>query len=486
METKCEDDTVASTLEILRKGENEIRLTNNTEAVLLIGHSGHGKSTLAYFLAGNNSQLISHEGQYPGSYIIKDCHDKIGPGIISRTLIPDLVEEERGASFYDNPGFRDTRCVCAEIANSYFMDMVASNLTRIKLALVFNRNDLFYTRDGFIMLLRNTISFVPNIYAYGPGLSLILTKAHFPDYPEDEIVANSCDQLQLIRNCLALGSCSNAVFQLDELDKMVFILDSFLANSCSKVAIFRTPNACGFVSDIDILKQNREIIKMVLEEQVQYVEIEGEFGATLSADAREAVRNISQAMHVDLLVSLSEFAEGVKSQLESNCSDYPSCEKLNSTLSILFQNVDFKDKYTSIDFCQSSPDMVVTRLVNSLNVPGIEIPKSLIQRMETTARHLAFLETLVENLNIDKERWLEVMLTVNAHVKLVLDEAFGRLEPAVHELIRHICYEASEQRFHNKSESFPVEHELSHVEYTLYDCRQAIMWTDLKNLQWIT
>lgn len=79
----------------------------NNQAVLVIGDTGVGKSTIMSFLSGDKLQ-IKREGltlklDNPGSNKIKIGHEKF-----SETTIPTKVSIE-GMAFYDCPGFKDNK-----------------------------------------------------------------------------------------------------------------------------------------------------------------------------------------------------------------------------------------------------------------------------------------------------------------------------------------------------------------------------------------
>lgn len=79
----------------------------NTQAVLVIGDTGVGKSTIMSFLSGNNL-TVRYDGLKPtidndGASKIKIGHQKY-----SETSVPTKVVIDKMA-FYDCPGFKDNK-----------------------------------------------------------------------------------------------------------------------------------------------------------------------------------------------------------------------------------------------------------------------------------------------------------------------------------------------------------------------------------------
>jgi len=121
MEITCSNETmVQDTFDLIEEGNSIINFTILPEAVLVIGLSGVGKSTLTYFIGGDTQRMFSKK-ESPTTYSILDCNGKITGGYISATLFPNLVVLNDDVAFYYNPGFQDNIGPCIEISKSYFI-----------------------------------------------------------------------------------------------------------------------------------------------------------------------------------------------------------------------------------------------------------------------------------------------------------------------------------------------------------------------------
>lgn len=104
------------------------------EAIIVIGDTGVGKSTIMNFL--NDAKLtIKCEGLKPkliceGESLIKIGHEKY-----SETSIPTRVIIG-GLAFYDCPGFRDNKGEEYEISNSFFVQKLLDLYQKVKIVLM--------------------------------------------------------------------------------------------------------------------------------------------------------------------------------------------------------------------------------------------------------------------------------------------------------------------------------------------------------------
>lgn len=93
--------------EMIKNGISRIpKDPNCTEAIIVIGDTGVGKSTMMAFLSGAEMTV-----RYDGLKPILDCPNhyiKIGHEKYSETSIPNKIVIENLA-FYDCPGFKDNK-----------------------------------------------------------------------------------------------------------------------------------------------------------------------------------------------------------------------------------------------------------------------------------------------------------------------------------------------------------------------------------------
>ena len=113
--------------------EGKIKISTSCEskcenkAVMVLGLSGTGKSTLVNYL--NGVPLVCLKDPVRKKYYLDiapnaislPCGFSIGHTTASQTIYPAVyTPPERDFSYVDNPGFQDTRGTAAEIANNFF------------------------------------------------------------------------------------------------------------------------------------------------------------------------------------------------------------------------------------------------------------------------------------------------------------------------------------------------------------------------------
>ena len=94
--------------EMIRKGIDSIPMDNTSEsAILVIGDTGVGKSTIMSFLSGAEL-TVKLDGLKPSLDNREGGFIKIGHQKFSETSVPTKIVLENMA-FYDCPGFKDNK-----------------------------------------------------------------------------------------------------------------------------------------------------------------------------------------------------------------------------------------------------------------------------------------------------------------------------------------------------------------------------------------
>ena len=104
------------------------------QAVLFIGDTGVGKSTIINFLSGDEL-IIKFEGLRPTLDSLGFGHTKIGHEKYSETSVPTKVVIQEMA-FYDCPGFKDNKSEEQDIANSFYVQRLLDLYPKVKIVLV--------------------------------------------------------------------------------------------------------------------------------------------------------------------------------------------------------------------------------------------------------------------------------------------------------------------------------------------------------------
>ena len=126
--------------DLIQKSEKQVRCqiqseVGNPTRVLVLGVTGSGKSTLVHSLVGKKMMandkygLDVIDGLLPGF--------SIGHGLDSSTTIPNsYYDPNTNLVYWDCPGFMDSRGQGQEIVNSFAIDQIFSEPSRVKILFV--------------------------------------------------------------------------------------------------------------------------------------------------------------------------------------------------------------------------------------------------------------------------------------------------------------------------------------------------------------
>ncbi|CAG7826325.1 unnamed protein product, partial [Allacma fusca] len=100
------------------------------------------------------------------------------PNLKDVILVVGNTGAETNDTFYDLPGFADTRNASVEIANAWFMKRVADNSERVKLLFIVNYGSVLSgtTRTGFKTFLQQAAKLVKTPAKFKSAISLVATK----------------------------------------------------------------------------------------------------------------------------------------------------------------------------------------------------------------------------------------------------------------------------------------------------------------------
>lgn len=288
-QVSCQNDTeVRETLELLEEGRKTIELTNDTDVVLVFGASGSGKSTTIQWMTGDNNKLVAKEIQ-PGSgiYIIEDKNDRIGSSSVSKTLYPELVSDTAtGTSFYDFPGFSDTRSPSYDIAASFFMKHVMDNVKNVKMLFltsyytVQKRND----RSVFPGLLKNIDDLIADLDKFSNSMALVVSKVENIFIKEqgkivlksdssviEEIASYLHELKEDYQNDLHRSEisdkrrnfCTNAI-------KIISIFLTKENGEYTRIKLFRRPDEEGPLSNNPLLTAEKTALQKMISESLRF------------------------------------------------------------------------------------------------------------------------------------------------------------------------------------------------------------------------
>lgn len=163
--------------EMIRKGVQAIPVDNTSEsAVLVIGDTGVGKSTILSFLSGAEL-TVRLDGLKPRLDNTEGGMIKIGHEKYSETSVPTKIVLD-GMAFYDCPGFKDNKGEEFEISNSFFIQRLLDIYKKVKMVLIVDESHISETRaDKFPKLIKGLHKAFGNFSEIRDGVLLIVNRA---------------------------------------------------------------------------------------------------------------------------------------------------------------------------------------------------------------------------------------------------------------------------------------------------------------------
>lgn len=160
-----------------------------TSAVLFLGNSGAGKTTLINYLIGN--ELVVIKKGFPPKKVLDVKTPvnglEIGHAIESKTTLPNFWKFEHEGKKYalwDCPGFGDNRGAVQDISNAYYIKMLFEKYSNLKIILTIPESSLSVNNgraEGFLKLVKNfSTLFVDDSYKY--GTYFVITKSTTDDF----------------------------------------------------------------------------------------------------------------------------------------------------------------------------------------------------------------------------------------------------------------------------------------------------------------
>lgn len=332
---KSSADSVGSTFEFINQVQRNLKLTNNPNVILVIGNSGSGKSTLVHYIAADYSKLVSLEPV--GDETEYKIHDELDPEIgnilsttVSRTLVPELIIDEKKNVWYDCPGFGDTRNQTVEIATTFMIKSAIENALSVKIVLVVNYASVTESYDRFDLerLMTRATQLINNIDRYKNSVSLVVSKA--PPYwmkgrrPieifEESVKKSTANYMSKYR-LVQQEKGSN--------EKKIHLVDALLKKTSSgdypKISVFWRPSDAGAFNTIGKMIDGRQKIRNSILEQSSYTEIQqNDFGFPLTNGAQIHIANMARHTIADISTLLTNIDNRVLNALEQKIESIDS------------------------------------------------------------------------------------------------------------------------------------------------------------------
>lgn len=151
IEIKRDGKTIKQDLiEFIFERMDDLNKTSSIQnkAIMVLGMTGTGKSTLVNYLNGlslvcakKNMRWVLELENDNSSF--SNEFAKIGNNVHSQTFLPaGYTPQGKDFTYIDNPGFKDTNGLPIEILNGYFREKITLNVNDLKFLLLLTDNDL--------------------------------------------------------------------------------------------------------------------------------------------------------------------------------------------------------------------------------------------------------------------------------------------------------------------------------------------------------
>lgn len=298
-------------IEDSKKKLNSMHAQN--KAVMVLGMSGTGKSTLINYL--NDIPLVCvWKGDWVLDLLSKNLSltniATIGHNINSQTFIP-AVYKNKDFIYIDNPGFKDTHGLATEVANGFFRQLITSNVKELKFLLLLTYSDLKQNRgQQFRESIRAFSRFISafddnNVAKYlGKSIGIIVTKVdHESANDEGERITKTDDEMKYELRIDLNRTLNDELFNNKLSQNEGIIFNQIIKNF--QIEIFSNPKKKGPVKT-----HQADAINILIKNKLQYAE---------KKDLKLRVQ-ISNEYRVDLINYISDhylkFGESLNNELD--------------------------------------------------------------------------------------------------------------------------------------------------------------------------
>lgn len=422
MSTNIDQSTGSSSTEmkkcfnLLEEGEKIIR-TDQKDALLVVGNTGSGKTTLVQFLAGNNTELYAEEDS-PGEFLIVDKKNRISSAtLVSKTTFPDLtIDREYNVGIYDCPGFVDTRGAAVDIAATYFIRKVIQSIEQVKIIITVNYPSVRkgVDRGDFLELVRHILSLVKNVDKYCGSFALVVTKVDNTYIKNKKTKSQELVSDDTIRESAAqflrafkenVPKISDEVFSA-KVTKLVDALLSKNGTSYERIGIFRRPDEAGPLSENSLLQEGKRFMKKMFVDVIQYTRVKpNDFGYSISDRSKNEIKDLIEEINKTIKIYVQEVGIEMEAVVDARHQQVKDIREFERFLLNVQEKIDSFHKSVGYEMNLKN---FVGELLNLIVDIRVNISKKSLSEILKQGKYLDFLELVSERkIEGSSSKWKE-------------------------------------------------------------------------------
>nr|XP_018902273.1 PREDICTED: uncharacterized protein LOC109033885 [Bemisia tabaci]XP_018902274.1 PREDICTED: uncharacterized protein LOC109033885 [Bemisia tabaci] len=388
-------------LDLLNDGEAKLERGYHEKAVLVLGNTGSGKSTLTQFLSGNDLNLTSFETEEGlGDFIIQDTSGRIsnGSATMSWTIFPEaMLDSKSGTVFFDCPGFSDTRSAAHDIAATYFTMKTIENIGRVKLlfTVAYSSVRVGQDRHDFMELAEHIVTMVKNLDKFQDSIALVVTKVENLQsgggiVPDEKIIRSVAGFLRRARvetqqKIESTSMSADRKQLLMAVTKFIEILLQTEGETYLRLGVFRKPDEAGPLRLVNSLKDSKEPLERIIHRNIRFTAHQvKDFGYTISSSSQTIVHDLVETLKDNMASDVTQLKREVE-------EIFLSREEISSDVQVSRDIFQQAHKVLSGTFQQiTTPDDFVKRLISNTRTLNITLSQGPLAGVEKQSRYLEF------------------------------------------------------------------------------------------------
>lgn len=392
-----EQKSIESIVNFLKNLDESNWLRGDKNVTLILGNTGVGKSTLATLIS-NTSSLYSVGSA--GEYLYED-KNRISSTSTTKsfTHIPELVRNvTSGVTYYDIPGFEDTRGLEYDLSLTYFLQKILRHGDMVKFVFVIDYGSVKKGGDriNFPKLAQYATTVIKNITKYRDGISMVVTKvdsnAVLQDDGETYKMVDDKTKKQIVTQFLAevMNEKNNSAVISAQDQEIIDFIQIFLESE-EKIGLVRSPNKAGWVQDIPLVRNIIKNLNVVINQNTKYIKKSmKDFGKTIAIESINTINNYFD----EILKSLGSDVQKISHEI---IHFYAEKEK---------QTVDIYELHRQLQFGSGNLSRIQPKIsrnffhqiVHTLNTLEISVPSNYLRNISRNIEFIGILGELSDQI----------------------------------------------------------------------------------------